>query len=148
LPLKIRSDGIRGRSPSEDGLYCLRRGTSRASAAGARRHQRVSAADVDLRSSSRSWRRKGDNEWLTYRELAEQLPAYAATWASPISNSCRERASFDGSWGYQPTGLYAPTSRFGTPVIDQPASMADRRRQPRNVFAWMRKGIREHARCR
>jgi 1,4-alpha-glucan branching enzyme len=64
-----------------------------------------------------SWRRKGDNEWLTYRELAEQLPAYVHDMGFthiellPISEH-----PFDGSWGYQPTGLFAPTSRFGSPA--------------------------------
>ena len=63
-----------------------------------------------------SWRRKGDNEWLTYRELAEQLPAYVHDMGFthveflPVSEH-----PFDGSWGYQPTGLFAPTSRFGAP---------------------------------
>ena len=63
-----------------------------------------------------SWRRKNGNEWLSYRELAEQLPAYAKDMGFthleflPVSEH-----PFDGSWGYQPTGLYAPTSRFGTP---------------------------------
>ncbi|BAT59639.1 1,4-alpha-glucan branching enzyme GlgB [Variibacter gotjawalensis] len=65
-----------------------------------------------------SWRRNGsqDGPWLTYRELAEQLPAYVADLGFthieflPISEH-----PFDGSWGYQPTGLYAPTSRFGSP---------------------------------
>jgi 1,4-alpha-glucan branching enzyme len=64
-----------------------------------------------------SWRRKGDNEWLTYRELAEQLPRYARDLGFthveflPVSEH-----PFDGSWGYQPTGLFAPTSRFGGPA--------------------------------
>jgi 1,4-alpha-glucan branching enzyme len=63
-----------------------------------------------------SWRRKTDNSWLTYRELAETLPAYASDLGfthvelMPISEH-----PFDGSWGYQPTGLFAPTSRFGSP---------------------------------
>ncbi len=63
-----------------------------------------------------SWRRKNGNEWLSYRDLAEQLPAYAKDMGFthieflPVSEH-----PFDGSWGYQPTGLYAPTSRFGTP---------------------------------
>jgi 1,4-alpha-glucan branching enzyme len=65
-----------------------------------------------------SWRRRADdgNRWLTYRELARELPAYAKDLAFthvellPVSEH-----PFDGSWGYQPTGLYAPTSRFGTP---------------------------------
>ncbi|MDP2298190.1 MAG: 1,4-alpha-glucan branching protein GlgB [Pseudolabrys sp.] len=66
-----------------------------------------------------SWRRKGDNglQWLTYLELAEQLPAYAADMGFthveflPVSEH-----PFDGSWGYQPTGLFAPSSRFGSPA--------------------------------
>ena len=64
-----------------------------------------------------SWRRKDNNEWLTYRELAEQLPAYARDLGFthveflPVSEH-----PFDGSWGYQPTGLFAPTSRFGSPA--------------------------------
>jgi 1,4-alpha-glucan branching enzyme len=64
-----------------------------------------------------SWRRKGNNEWLTYRELAEQLPRYARDLGFthveflPVSEH-----PFDGSWGYQPTGLFAPTSRFGGPA--------------------------------
>ena len=63
-----------------------------------------------------SWRRKGHNEWLSYRELAEQLPAYVHDMGFthveflPVSEH-----PFDGSWGYQPTGLFAPTSRFGSP---------------------------------
>ena len=63
-----------------------------------------------------SWRRKGNNEWLSYRDLAEQLPRYARDLGFthieflPVSEH-----PFDGSWGYQPTGLYAPTSRFGAP---------------------------------
>jgi 1,4-alpha-glucan branching enzyme len=63
-----------------------------------------------------SWRRKGSNEWLTYRELAELLPAYVRDLGFthveflPVSEH-----PFDGSWGYQPTGMFAPTSRFGTP---------------------------------
>jgi 1,4-alpha-glucan branching enzyme len=66
-----------------------------------------------------SWRRKGDNGqfWLNYREIAEQLPAYCADMGFthvellPVSEH-----PFDGSWGYQPTGLFAPTSRFGSPA--------------------------------
>ena len=64
-----------------------------------------------------SWRRKADNEWLTYRDLAGQLPAYARDMGFthveflPVSEH-----PFDGSWGYQPTGLFAPTSRFGDPA--------------------------------
>ena len=66
-----------------------------------------------------SWRRRPEegNRWLTYLELAQELPAYARDMGFthveflPISEH-----PFDGSWGYQPTGLFAPTSRFGTPA--------------------------------
>jgi 1,4-alpha-glucan branching enzyme len=65
-----------------------------------------------------SWRRhQHDGSWLTYRELAEELPAYARDMGFthveflPVSEH-----PFDGSWGYQPIGLFAPTSRFGTPA--------------------------------
>src|ERR1700742_1859243 len=63
-----------------------------------------------------SWRRKGSNEWLTYRDLAEQLPRYARDLGfTHIEFLPVNEHPFDGSWGYQPTGLYAPTRRFGTP---------------------------------
>ena len=66
-----------------------------------------------------SWRRHPleNGRWLSYRELAEHLPAYAHDLGFthveflPVSEH-----PFDGSWGYQPTGLFAPTSRFGSPA--------------------------------
>ncbi|NND00224.1 MAG: 1,4-alpha-glucan branching protein GlgB, partial [Gammaproteobacteria bacterium] len=65
-----------------------------------------------------SWRRNGqrENGFLTYRELSEQLIPYALDMGfthlqlMPITEF-----PFDGSWGYQPIGMYAPTSRFGSP---------------------------------
>ncbi|MBK4726152.1 1,4-alpha-glucan branching enzyme [Pantoea agglomerans] len=63
-----------------------------------------------------SWRRHTDNHfWLSYKELAEQLVPYAKEMGFthlellPINEH-----PFDGSWGYQPLGMYAPTRRFGT----------------------------------
>jgi 1,4-alpha-glucan branching enzyme len=65
-----------------------------------------------------SWRRKGERaEWLTYRDLAEQLPAYLADMGfTHVEMLPVMEHPFDGSWGYQPTGLFAPTSRFGPPA--------------------------------
>lgn len=63
-----------------------------------------------------SWRRAENNEWLTYRELAETLPRYAREMNfTHVEFLPINEHPFDGSWGYQPTGLFAPTSRFGTP---------------------------------
>src|ERR1700675_392225 len=63
-----------------------------------------------------SWRRKNNNEWLTYRELAQQLPHYARDLGfTHVEFLPINEHPFDGSWGYQPTGMYAPTSRFGAP---------------------------------
>jgi 1,4-alpha-glucan branching enzyme len=63
-----------------------------------------------------SWRRKNDNEWLNYRELAETLPRYVRDLGfTHVEFLPINEHPFDGSWGYQPTGMYAPTSRFGTP---------------------------------
>ncbi|MEI8393142.1 MAG: 1,4-alpha-glucan branching protein GlgB [Rhodospirillaceae bacterium] len=65
-----------------------------------------------------SWRRVPEEggRYLTYRELAAQLVPYAVDLGYthlellPITEF-----PFDGSWGYQSTGLYAPTSRHGSP---------------------------------
>ncbi len=63
-----------------------------------------------------SWRRKGNNEWLSYRDLAETLPKYVRDMGfTHVEFLPVNEHPFDGSWGYQPTGLYAPTSRFGSP---------------------------------
>ena len=66
-----------------------------------------------------SWRRKPEegDRWLTYREMAAELPAYVADLGfTHIEMLPVSEHPFDGSWGYQPTGLYAPTSRFGGPA--------------------------------
>jgi len=61
-----------------------------------------------------SWRRGEDNRFLTYDELADSLIPYARDRGFthlellPISEH-----PLDASWGYQPIGLFAPTSRFG-----------------------------------
>ena len=62
-----------------------------------------------------SWRRHADGRWLSYAELAQQLVPYAVDMGyTHIELLPVHEHPFDGSWGYQPTALYAPTSRFGT----------------------------------
>jgi 1,4-alpha-glucan branching enzyme len=64
-----------------------------------------------------SWRKKNGDQFLTYEELGDQLISYVKDLGFthiellPVSEH-----PYDPSWGYQPTGLFAPTSRFGDPV--------------------------------
>jgi 1,4-alpha-glucan branching enzyme len=63
-----------------------------------------------------SWRRGAEKRWLTYKEMARDLVAYIRDMGyTHIELLPVMEFPFDGSWGYQVTGYYAPTSRYGPP---------------------------------
>ncbi len=75
-------------------------------------HAPLSVYEVHLGS----WARGMEGDFLGYRELAVQLVAYAKELGfSHIELLPITEHPYDPSWGYQSTGYYAPTSRFGTP---------------------------------
>jgi 1,4-alpha-glucan branching enzyme len=63
-----------------------------------------------------SWRKKGIGESFSYRELAAPLVEYVKRMGfTHVEFMPPAEHAFYPSWGYQVTGFYAPTSRFGTP---------------------------------
>lgn len=63
-----------------------------------------------------SWKRDENNGYLNYRELADQIIPYALDLGfTHIQLMPVSEYPFDGSWGYQPVGLFAPSARFGSP---------------------------------
>jgi 1,4-alpha-glucan branching enzyme len=94
--------------PWRDGEWLARRAAANDRAAP------VSIYEVHLGS----WRRNlaEGGRYLTYRELAEQLVPYVADLGfTHIEIMPVTEYPFDGSWGYQPISLFAPTARYGSP---------------------------------
>jgi 1,4-alpha-glucan branching enzyme len=78
------------------------------------RHEPMATYEVHLGS----WMRVAEEEsrWLTYRELAPKLVDHVKKFGfTHIELMPVAEHPFDGSWGYQVAGYYAPTSRFGNP---------------------------------
>ncbi len=72
-----------------------------------------------------SWKKKNDNEYLSYKELADELVKYVKDMNfTHVEFMPIMEYPYDPSWGYQLTGYFAPTSRFGKPeefkaLVDQ-----------------------------
>jgi 1,4-alpha-glucan branching enzyme len=96
-----------GKAAWNDAAWLRRRQTA------CRRDAPISVYEVHLGS----WQRAEGNRYLTYAELAAKLIPYVVDLGyTHIELMPVTEHPFDGSWGYQPIGLYAPTSRFGTPA--------------------------------
>lgn len=62
-----------------------------------------------------SWKQKEDGSWYTYREIAKDLIAYAKEHHfTHLEFMPLNEYPFDGSWGYQCSGYFAATSRYGS----------------------------------
>ncbi len=91
----------------QDGSWMERRRTTNWS------QKPVSIYEVHLGSWKRPW---DGRKYCSYQELAQQLVWYCQDMGfthlqlMPVSEY-----PFDGSWGYQPTGYFAPTARYGSP---------------------------------
>ena len=72
--------------------------------------------EVHLGSWKKRYPREDEDGFLNYRELADQLAEYVSFMGYThveLMGICEH--PFDGSWGYQVTGFFAPTSRYGVP---------------------------------
>ncbi len=76
----------------------------------------ISIYEVHVGSWRRAVNEQGEQRLLTYRELAHALASYVKDLGfTHVELLPMTEYPYDGSWGYQVGGYYAPTSRFGTP---------------------------------
>lgn len=83
---------------------------------GRHEHNRLGAPMSIYEMHLLSWRKNQDGKPLTYSELAGELPEYLQDMGfTHVEFMPVMEHPYDPSWGYQITGYFAPTSRFGTP---------------------------------
>jgi len=83
----------------------------------AREKELAAGAGLHLEVHLESWLRGPEGRTLSYRELAQKLPAYVKQMGyTHIELLPVAEHPYSGSWGYQVVGYYAPTARFGTPT--------------------------------
>ena len=81
-----------------------------------RQESPMSIYEVHLGSWKRHLNAENENAYYNYREAAKELAVYVKNMGyTHVELIGIAEHPFDGSWGYQVTGSYAPTSRYGTP---------------------------------
>ncbi|WP_337996092.1 1,4-alpha-glucan branching protein GlgB [Oleispirillum naphthae] len=122
LPLKADPLAFACETPPHTASRVIRRGVyAWGDAAWMARRKDANAFDAPMaiyEAHLGSWQRcpEEGNRYLTYREMAERLVPYVRDLGfTHIELLPVNEYPFDGSWGYQPIGLFAPTSRFGGP---------------------------------
>jgi len=121
LPLKSDPVGFRAElRPSTASIVCATDGFAWTDGAWMARRAQAEARRAPMATyevHAGSWRRGTEGRWLTYDELAETLVPYVADMGfTHIELMPINEHPLDASWGYQPIGLFAPTSRFGEPA--------------------------------
>jgi len=119
LPLKADPVALRAEHPPSTASIVDRLASGPPDPAWAERRARKNARDAAMSVFEvhlGSWRRSAEGRVLTYAELGRELIPYVKDMGfTHVELMPVMEYPFDGSWGYQPLGLFAPTSRHGTP---------------------------------